>query len=108
MQNQYLKMHQALLNVGNKLTPEEVMKVAKSLNLNLDKLKKDMDSQTVKDELARNRQLAENLHLMGTPAFIIASTPAGKYQPNTNKPIIFIPGATTQEALLAFVKKTAG
>lgn len=107
-QNKYFQMHAALLNVGKQLNQEEVMKIAKSLNLNIEKLKKDMDSQGVKDTLANNRKLAENLHLMGTPAFIIASTPDGKYQPNDKKPIVFIPGAITQEALTDLIKKTAG
>lgn len=106
MQHKYVDMHDALLQAEGRLNPDMIMNIAKKLNLNMAQFKKDMDSEAVKKALDQNRQLAEALHLMGTPAFIIASTPNGVYKENLAKPVIFIPGATSEAALMELVKKT--
>lgn len=102
MQNQYVAMHHALLEIKTPLSEQAIMDEAKKLNLNLVKLKRDMNSKTVTDVLNANRKLAEALQLMGTPAFIIASTPKGAYQSGE---VTFIPGAATEASLLELVKK---
>ncbi len=106
MQGKYQPMHQALLKIEKRLDDQLVMDTAKSLGLNVDKLKKDMDSKEVSDILDANRQLAEKLHLMGTPAFIVASTPDGKFKAGTEPS--FIPGAASEESLQELIKKAAG
>ncbi len=107
MQHKYIEMHDALLQASGHLSLNDVMNIAKKLNLNMTQFKKDMDSDAVKQSLEENRKLAEALHLMGTPAFIIASTPNGVYKEDVAKPVIFIPGATSEAALMEMVKKTA-
>lgn len=106
MQGKYKQMHDALLNIEKHLDDQIVMDTAKSLGLDMKKLKKDMDSKEVTDILESNRQLAEKLHLMGTPAFIVASTPNGKFKKGTEPS--FIPGAATEESLQELIKKAAG
>jgi len=106
MQGKYQQMHDALLKLEGKLNDKVVMNAAKSLGLNMDKLKKDMDSKTVTDLLDENRQLAEKLHLMGTPAFIIAATPNGTFDPKIQP--TFIPGAASEQDLQALIKKAVG
>lgn len=106
MQGKYLPMHEALLKIEKRLDDKLVMDAAKSIGLNMDKLKKDMDSKEVTDILDANRQLAEKLHLMGTPAFIVASTPDGKFKTGTEPS--FIPGAASEESLQELIKKAAG
>nr|WP_238400494.1 DsbA family protein [Legionella bononiensis] len=106
MQGKYQPMHEALLKIEKRLDDQLVMDAAKSLGLNMDKLKKDMDSKDVTDILEANRQLAEKLHLMGTPAFIVASTPDGKFKTGTEPS--FIPGAASEESLQELIKKAAG
>ena len=81
------------------------MDAAKSAGLNMAKLKTDMNSKVVSGALDANRQLAEKMHLMGTPAFIVASTPAGQFKANSEP--AFIPGAATEEALQDLIKKAA-
>lgn len=103
MQEKYLPMHDALLTSKQTLNEQTILKIAKSLNLNIEKFNKDMKSAAVQKEVDENRKLAEALHLMGTPAFIVASTPDGVYKPSS-KPITFIPGATSETALLEIVK----
>lgn len=103
MQGKYQQMHDALLKVEGRLDDKLVMKTAQSLGLNMDKLKKDMDSKTVTDLLEENRKLAEKLHLMGTPAFIVASTPNGIFDAKIQP--AFIPGAASEQDLQALITK---
>lgn len=103
MQGKYLPMHEALFKIEGQLTEDNILAAGKAIGLDDTKLKADMNSKVVNDELDANRQLAEKLHLMGTPAFIVASTPKGQFkvgsQPN------FIPGAASLETLQDLVKK---
>lgn len=106
MQGKYKQMHNALLSIEKRLDDKVVMDAAKSLGLDMAKLKTDMDSKEVTDVLEANRQLAEKLHLMGTPAFIVASTPDSKFKKGTEPS--FIPGAATEQSLQELIKKAAG
>lgn len=103
MQGKYQSMHDALLKVEGRLDDKMIMKTAKSVGLNMDKLKKDMDSKTVTDILEENRKLAEKLHLMGTPAFIVGATPNGTYDAKIQP--AFVPGAASEQDLQAFITK---
>ncbi|HAF87478.1 MAG TPA: DsbA family protein [Legionellales bacterium] len=103
MQHKYLAMHDALLNQKGKLTSAIIQKVAQSIGLNMKKFKQDMHSQKVDDALKANRQLGENLHLMGTPACIIAATPDGKLKANSTP--VFIPGAANRDTLNDLIAK---
>lgn len=106
MQGKYQAMHNALFNIEKRLDEAAVMDAAKSIGLNVDQLKKDMNSKTVTDILDSNRALAEKLHLMGTPAFIVASTPDGKFKAGSEPS--FVPGAASEESLQEMIKKAAG
>ncbi len=105
LQGKYKAFQTALLNVEKPLNEKLVFETAKSVGLDLDKLKKDMASSAVKDELAANRTLAEQLHLMGTPAFIIASTPGGKFD-GKSKPD-FVPGGASEASMQTMITKAA-
>ena len=105
MQGKYLPLHEALLALDKRLDPKLIMSTAKSLGLDTTKLEKDMASKLVADELAASRALAEKLHLMGTPAFIVAATPGGKFSV-TPEPA-FIPGGASVEDLQALIKKAS-
>lgn len=106
MQGKYKQMHDALLGLEKRLDDKIVMDTAKSVGLDLKKLKTDMGSKEVTEVLDANRQLAEKMHLMGTPAFIVASTPDSKFKKGTEP--AFIPGAATEESLQELIKKAAG
>lgn len=103
MQGKYMVMHDALIKQENRLDDQIITNTAKSLGLDMKKFKTDMTSQTVNNALDTNRQLAEKLHLMGTPAFIIAGTPDGKLKDGSTP--AFIPGAASQESLQELIKK---
>lgn len=106
MQGKYQAMHTALIQTDKRLDDKIVMDIAKTVGLNLDKLKKDMESKEVTEILDANRQLAEKLHLMGTPAFIIAATPDGQFKKGSEPS--FIPGAASEDSLRELIKKAAG
>lgn len=103
MQGKYVAMHDALLNVGKRLDEKTVMETAKSVGLDMNRLKKDMASKEVADALKANRELAEKMHLMGTPAFVVAATPAGEFKAGGD--VTFIPGAASEEALQELIQK---
>lgn len=103
MQGKYLPMHEALIKQDGRLNEQLVMDSAKTAGVDMDKLKTDMNSKTVTDALTATRQLAEEMHLMGTPAFVVIATPNGKMKEGSNP--TFIPGAATKEALQELVKK---
>jgi protein-disulfide isomerase len=106
IQGKYQVMHDALFKIDKRMDNKIVMDTAKSLGLDMAKLKTDMDSKEVSSILDANRQLAEKLHLMGTPAFIIASTPDGQLKAGSEPS--FIPGAASEESLQELIKKAAG
>ena len=103
MQGKYQQMHDALIKLDQHLDEALVMKAAKDLGLNMAKLEKDMASKEVAAELDATRELAEKMHLMGTPAFVVASTPAGNF--NAKSDPTFIPGAATEEILKNLISK---
>lgn len=103
MQGKYKEMHEALIKQDQRLNTQLVMDTAKSIGLDMTKLKTDMNSKTVTDALDANRELAEKLHLMGTPAFVIVGTPAGQVKDNSNP--TFIPGAASEQSLQEIIKK---
>lgn len=106
MQGKYQAMHNALFKIDKRLDEELIMNAAKSIGLDMAKLKKDMDSKEVSGILAANRQLAEKLHLMGTPAFIVGATPNGQFKQGSQA--AFVPGAASEDALQKMIKEAAG
>ena len=105
MQGKYLEMHNALLAHDKKLNEKTITELAQSVGLNMEQFKKDMDSEQVTQVLKDNRDLAEKMNLMGTPAFIVASTPNGQLKKDSQPS--FIPGAASQEALENLVKQAS-
>jgi protein-disulfide isomerase len=72
--------------------------VARALGLDIERLKRDMESEGVKSELEQNYTLAEKLRITGTPAFIIGDD------------IIrgFVELATLQQAIATARQKSGG
>lgn len=70
-QDKYLEFHDALMAHRGQLSDEIVFDVAKSVGLDVDRLKADMDSDEVAGEIQANLQLAQAIGIRGTPAFII-------------------------------------
>lgn len=90
-QNKYFQIHDALLSADNPLTADKIWAIVKQAGLDVDKMKQAVNAQSISQQLRANFQLARDLKLMGTPAFIISNKGLTNFQ--------FIPGETSQEDL---------
>lgn len=70
-QDKYVEFHNALMQSKGRISDKLLEDVATSLNLDLDKMKKDSQSDTITEYIASNRALASELRITGTPGFII-------------------------------------
>ena len=88
-QDLYEPFHEALMGYEGRLGEAEVFRIAEGLGLDLDRLRDDMERDEVLGEIAANMELARQLQINGTPAFIVGDQ--------------VIPGAVPQAALEAAV-----
>jgi protein-disulfide isomerase len=72
-QKKYFEFHKLLMANKTPISDELLEKTAKSLNLDIGQVKKDIDGVEIAAQIEKNRGLASNLGLSGTPAFIIGS-----------------------------------
>ena len=70
-QGKFVAFHDALMNKKDHLSSEIIYQTAKDVGLDVEKLKKDMESYEVKTNLGNNMQLAQDLSIQGTPMFIV-------------------------------------
>ena len=70
-QNVYFEYHATLLNNTQLINENFLYKVAKDLELDLVKFKKDMVSEKIKKNIIENIKFANSLKIRGTPTFII-------------------------------------
>lgn len=86
-QNKFYAFHVALLSQDNPLTKQSVLALAKTVGLDVNKLKKDINDPAIAKQVRDNFQLAQSIRLMGTPAFVISNSDLSQFK--------YIPGATT-------------
>lgn len=105
-QNKYFDFHKALMKQSaneQPLTEATVVKVAQSIGLDVEKLKKDMKADAINQQIKINTKLAQQLQLVGTPALFVAKTDVVNH---AAPPVIaFVPGLTDQPQLEATIKK---
>jgi len=102
MQGKYFEFHKGIMNSKEKLTEDNILKIAQAAGLDVNKLKEDMKSNAVEQIIKTNYKLAQQLGLMGTPAFFIAkSTVTNKAAPTA---VAFIPGQVDQAQLQAAIE----
>ena len=97
--DKYLSFHQELLKQNSPLSEDKVFEVAKKAGVNVEKLKADIDAGDVKEQIQENFKLAQEIGLLGTPAFIIGNKDGSKTE--------YIPGATSKEALNKALEKVS-
>lgn len=93
-QGKYAAFHEALMLTGDPLTEETVLGLAGGVGLDVGKLKTDMQSQTIAEQLAATAKLAETIGIRGTPALV---TPGELYPGAADLP--------TLRALIARARK---
>ena len=90
-QNLYNKFHISLMKINGRVNEEKVFSTAKKIGLDIDQLKKDINSPEIEQQLVKNREIAKLLGLNGTPAFIIGN--------------IIYPGALNSNNLTKLIKQ---
>lgn len=70
-QGKYFDLHKALISGSGRLSEEKILKAATSLGLNMDQLKKDMESPETDAVIEANLQLGTAMNVQGTPAFFV-------------------------------------
>lgn len=70
-QNKYQEFHNAMMVSSTPATGALAEQTAKSLGLDVEKLKKDMESAEIASIISRNQQLAQELGVEATPTFVI-------------------------------------
>ncbi|HEY3908368.1 MAG TPA: DsbA family protein [Stellaceae bacterium] len=70
-QGKYDAFHAAMMAARGNITDETVYQVAASVGLDVDRLKRDMASPAIAQQLKTNLALADQLDVHGTPAFVV-------------------------------------
>jgi protein-disulfide isomerase len=73
MQGRYVEMHDALLRHRGSYSDQAIARIAAEARLDTARLKADMQKPEITAMLDRNRQLARDLAVNGTPAFIVGN-----------------------------------
>ena len=70
-QGKYDAFHAAMMEARGNITDDTVYRIAASVGLDIDKLKRDMASREFGQQIMENLKLAGALDIRGTPAFVI-------------------------------------
>lgn len=91
MQGKYLEFHKGLMNDVQQVNRDSALRLARSLDLDVARLKADMQSDKVKRVVQDTVDLGRNLGIQGTPAFIVGDQVA--------------PGAISQQQLTEMIRQ---
>ncbi|MFL2771617.1 MAG: DsbA family protein [Rhodospirillaceae bacterium] len=92
-QNLYGPFHQALMSHRGSLNESVIMTLARGVGLNTSKLKEDMSNPEISAIIDKNRAIAQDLEISGTPAFVVGST--------------LVPGALSREQFESLIEQAA-
>ena len=70
-QGKYVPFHNALMQATEQVTEESVMVVARTVGLDTEQLRADMQDPAIQEAIGRNLRLANALGITGMPSFII-------------------------------------
>ena len=76
VQGKYEEFHWALMNGEGRASEASILKLARHLDLDVEKLQADMTSPAVEAHIAQSSALARTLGFTGTPAFIVGDRTA--------------------------------
>ncbi len=69
-QGKYAEFHQALMSMKGKAEQASVLRVAREVGLDVERLQRDMKSRRIGAQIDRSLALADEIGLVGTPSFI--------------------------------------
>ena len=70
-QGKYMEFHTALMESRGGITMERIRSIAADVGLDVAKLEADMKNESVREVVEKNYEIAKQLGISGTPAFII-------------------------------------
>jgi protein-disulfide isomerase len=103
LQGKYATYYHDLLNAQQPLTEATIYKLAEKNGIDINKLKTDMNSSAINDELKNNLSLAQKLNVFATPAFFIGKTNTDKT--SSEGSIEYILGGVEQRQLQSVINK---
>jgi protein-disulfide isomerase len=101
LQGKYFELHEALIHVGEALTQDKVLELAKSVGLDMEKLKTDMNSDAIQNAIKTNYKLAQDMGINGTPAVVGGPTDMAQ----DKKGAFYILGETDYVYLQSLINK---
>ena len=99
-QGKYVEFNRALLENKQPISETVIFDIAKQTGVNVEQLKKDMNSKAIDDQIKANIKLAQDLKLFGTPAYFI-----GKTNLADTSNIQYIPGGVDQQQMQGIIDK---
>ncbi|MCP4935187.1 MAG: thioredoxin domain-containing protein [bacterium] len=84
-QGKYYVYHKALLEADGRLTDSSVFTIARQVGLDIDRLRKDMESPEVAQSIGETKDLANRLGITGTPAYYVGDKFIGGVPPNLSE-----------------------
>jgi len=99
-QGKYNELHHKLMSSNQPLSETVIFGFAKSSGVNVDQLKKDMQSDSITKQLQANMKLRDELNLLGTPAVFVGKTDAK----STDK-VQYVPGRVSEAELIKMIKQ---
>ncbi len=73
MQGKYWEFHKLMFEFKGQANEASALKIAEKAGLDMARLKADLKSEKVSDEIKKVRELAQNLNINGTPHFIVGN-----------------------------------
>jgi protein-disulfide isomerase len=70
-QGKYEEFHHALMTYSGSVTESSTLVVAEQVGLDIEQLKRDMEEPAISAATERNKALANELRITGTPAFVV-------------------------------------
>lgn len=70
-QGKYFEMHTALMDYKGNQSEDAFLKLAEKLDLDIEKMKKDMQSEKIQAAIGKTAEMGRKLGVRGTPGFII-------------------------------------
>ncbi len=70
-QGKYFELHSEMLKTRGQVTQESALRSAEKLGLDMEKLKRDMNSPEVRAVITETRELAQKLGIQGTPFYLV-------------------------------------
>jgi protein-disulfide isomerase len=71
LQGKYFALHKKMMGGEVEISETGIMEAASKLGLDTDKLREDMNSPAISEEIQKNNRLASEIGITGTPAFIV-------------------------------------